>query len=170
MVVAHVSGASAAPGKRMCLNNLLAGIRRSLQGYGEEGEYIRRCQQPKRIARLSACYLWAHQYAFCRDIRCIGRMSRLLFPDRTGHGGIKLIHQSSFALAGLVPASLLVPTESIPAKIVDVGLSVVLPVHGYFGLMYSEWSRRDALGGLLMSMPQNAGAEHTLLYFVCLQS
>ena len=46
---------------------------------------------------------------------------------------MKIYHGSSFALAGLVPADMLICDGNLP---VDLGLGVALPVHSHIGLNF----------------------------------
>lgn len=52
----------------------------------------------------------------------------------------KLYHKSHFALAGLVPVTAASPTDSFPAKLTDVALSVVIPFHSHVSLNSGECS------------------------------
>ncbi|KDD76803.1 hypothetical protein H632_c99p0 [Helicosporidium sp. ATCC 50920] len=63
-------------------------------------------------------------------------MNKLLYPDGAGSKVLRFYHQSSYAMAALVPATMLAPTGSMPAKAADVGLAVALPLHGHFALSY----------------------------------
>lgn len=46
----------------------------------------------------------------------------------------KLYHKSHFVLAGLVPATLALPSDGVPAKLTDVGIATVLPLHSHVSL------------------------------------
>lgn len=50
----------------------------------------------------------------------------------------KLFHKSHFALAGLVPACLALPSDGFPAKLADVGLAAVLPLHTHVAMNSGE--------------------------------
>jgi hypothetical protein len=63
-------------------------------------------------------------------------MNRILFADAAGPQMQKLYSQSHYVLAGLVPATLVSETDSIPAKIADVGLAAAIPFHSQVGLNY----------------------------------
>lgn len=80
----------------------------------------------------------------------------------------KLYHKSHFVLAGLVPATLALPSDGVPAKLTDVGIATVLPLHSHISLnagkargtggwllLYSSFNfwRRDSLVGLLVRHP-----------------
>jgi hypothetical protein len=67
-------------------------------------------------------------------------MNKLLFADSAGPRMQKLYGQSHYALAALVPASLVSPTDSIPAKLADVGLAAAIPFHSQVALNYGARS------------------------------
>lgn len=58
----------------------------------------------------------------------------------TSKGLYKLFHKSHFALAGLVPATLALPSDGFPAKLADVGLAAVLPLHSHVAMNSGEWN------------------------------
>ncbi|KAL6782825.1 SDH4 [Auxenochlorella protothecoides x Auxenochlorella symbiontica] len=59
--------------------------------------------------------------------------SGFVYAD-TSKGLYKLFHKSHFALAGLVPATLALPSDGFPAKLADVGLAAVLPLHSHVAM------------------------------------
>ena len=59
-------------------------------------------------------------------------MASLLHGDR-GKMMMKIYHGSSFALAGLVPAAMVIRDGNLP---VDLALGVALPVHSHIGLNF----------------------------------
>jgi hypothetical protein len=63
-------------------------------------------------------------------------MSWVLFADAAGPRIQKVYHQSHYVLAGLVPATLVSDSDSIPAKVADLGLAAALPLHNHVGLNY----------------------------------
>jgi len=67
-------------------------------------------------------------------------MNKLLFADAAGPRMQKLYGTSHYALAALVPASLVSNTDSIPAKLADLGLAAALPFHSHVALNFGEFS------------------------------
>lgn len=65
--------------------------------------------------------------------------SGFVYAD-TSKGLYKLFHKSHFALAGLVPATLALPSDGFPAKLADVGLAAVLPLHSHVAMNSGEWN------------------------------
>ena len=63
-------------------------------------------------------------------------MNAVLFADSAGPKVQRLYQQSHYVLAGLIPATLLCESTSIPAKVSDVGLALALPVHSHVALNY----------------------------------
>jgi succinate dehydrogenase (ubiquinone) membrane anchor subunit len=63
-------------------------------------------------------------------------MNAILFADSAGPKVQRLYQQSGYVLAGLVPATLLADSSSIPARVADVGLAVALPLHSHVALSY----------------------------------
>ncbi|KAI3427435.1 hypothetical protein D9Q98_010350 [Chlorella vulgaris] len=63
-------------------------------------------------------------------------MNKLLFADSAGPSFQKIYGTSHFALAALVPASLVSPPEGAIAKVADVGLAAALTVHNHIALNY----------------------------------
>lgn len=63
-------------------------------------------------------------------------MNAFLFADSAGPKVQRLYHQSHYVLAGLVPASLVSETSSIPAKVSDVGLAAAIPLHSHVAMNY----------------------------------
>ncbi len=66
-------------------------------------------------------------------------MNKLLFPDAAGPKIQRWYGQSHYALAALVPATLVSPTDSIPAKLADLGLAVAIPLHNHVALGYGMY-------------------------------
>jgi len=63
-------------------------------------------------------------------------MNAILFADSAGPKVQRLYQQSGYVLAGLVPATLLADSSSIPARVADVGLAAALPLHSHVALNY----------------------------------
>ena len=63
-------------------------------------------------------------------------MNAILFADSAGPKVQRLYQQSGYVLAGLVPATLLADSSSIPARVADVGRAVALPLHSHVALSY----------------------------------
>ena len=63
-------------------------------------------------------------------------MNKVLFADAAGPGFQKLYSQSHYALAALVPASLVSPSGSIPAKVADIGLAAAIPLHSHIAMNF----------------------------------
>lgn len=63
-------------------------------------------------------------------------MNAILFADSAGPKVQRLYQQSHYVLAGLVPATLVCDSESIPAKAADLGLAVALPVHSHVAMNF----------------------------------
>jgi hypothetical protein len=74
-------------------------------------------------------------------------MNKLLFADSAGPSFQKIYGTSHFALAALVPASLVSPPEGAIAKVADVGLAAALTVHNHIALNYGARSEAGAGGG-----------------------
>lgn len=67
-------------------------------------------------------------------------MNSILFADSAGPKVQRLYHQSHYVLAGLLPASLVSETSSIPAKVSDIGLAAAIPLHSHVALNYGTFS------------------------------
>lgn len=65
-------------------------------------------------------------------------MNKVLYADAAGTAIQKVYGKSHMTLAALVPASLVSPSDSIPAKIADVGIAAVVPLHAHVGLSVSK--------------------------------
>jgi hypothetical protein len=87
-------------------------------------------------------------------------MNKLLFADAAGPRVQKLYSQSHYALAGLVPATLVSPSDSIPAKIADLGLAAAIPLHSHVGLNYGEGSVRTMVSALGVWGARGPSAPH----------
>ncbi|KAG7667183.1 hypothetical protein Ndes2526B_g04312 [Nannochloris sp. 'desiccata'] len=61
-------------------------------------------------------------------------MNKVLYADAAGTAIQRYYGKSHIALAGLIPATLLSPSDSIPAKIADVGIAAIVPFHAHVGL------------------------------------
>jgi hypothetical protein len=66
-------------------------------------------------------------------------MNKVLYADAAGTAIQKYYGKSQLSLAALIPATLVSPADSIPAKIADVGLAVVVPFHAHVGLSVGEF-------------------------------
>jgi hypothetical protein len=66
-------------------------------------------------------------------------MNKVLYADAAGTAIQKVYGKSHIALAALIPASLVSPSDSIPAKIADVGIAAVVPFHAHVGLSVGEY-------------------------------
>jgi hypothetical protein len=66
-------------------------------------------------------------------------MNKVLYSDAAGTAIHKYYGKGQFALAALIPATLVSPADSIPAKIADVGLAVAVPFHAHVGLSVGEY-------------------------------
>jgi hypothetical protein len=73
-------------------------------------------------------------------------MNKLLFADSAGPGFQRIYANSSYALAALVPASLVSPPDGAIAKVADVGLAVAITAHNHIGLNYGEQGALNAAG------------------------
>jgi hypothetical protein len=67
-------------------------------------------------------------------------MNAFLFADSAGPKVQRLYHQSHYVLAGLVPASLVSETSSIPAKVSDIGLAAAIPLHSHVAMNYGAFT------------------------------
>jgi len=65
-------------------------------------------------------------------------MNKLLFSDAAGSQIQKLYGNSHYALAALVPASLVSPSDGMLAKVADLGLAVAIPLHSHVALGYGK--------------------------------
>lgn len=65
-------------------------------------------------------------------------MNKILFSDAAGPQIQKLYGNSHYALAALVPASLVSPSDGMLAKVADLGLAVAIPLHSHVGLGYGK--------------------------------
>jgi len=65
-------------------------------------------------------------------------MNKVLFADTAGSNFQKLYGQSHYALAALVPASLVSNSDSIPAKLADLGLAAAIPFHSHVAMNFGE--------------------------------
>lgn len=65
-------------------------------------------------------------------------MNKLLFSDAAGPQIQKLYGNSHYALAALVPASLVSPSDGMLAKVADLGLAVAIPLHSHVALGYGK--------------------------------
>ena len=63
-------------------------------------------------------------------------MNKLLFADSAGPGWQKLYSNSHYALAALLPASLVSPSDGPIAKVADLGLAGAITVHNHIALNY----------------------------------
>ncbi|KAL4425151.1 hypothetical protein ABPG77_008256 [Micractinium sp. CCAP 211/92] len=63
-------------------------------------------------------------------------MNKLIFADSAGSAWQKLYNNSHFALAALLPASLVSPQDGAIAKVADVGLAAAITVHNHVALNY----------------------------------
>jgi|Transcript_1624 succinate dehydrogenase (ubiquinone) membrane anchor subunit len=63
-------------------------------------------------------------------------MNAVLFADSAGPKVQRLYQQSHYVLAGLVPATLICESNTIPARVSDVGLALALPLHSHVALSY----------------------------------
>jgi hypothetical protein len=65
-------------------------------------------------------------------------MNKVLYADAAGTAIQKYYGKSHIALAALIPATLVSPSDSIPAKLADVGIAAVVPFHAHVGLNVSK--------------------------------
>lgn len=88
-------------------------------------------------------------------------MNKILYADAAGVALQKAFGKSQIALAGLVPATLVSPADSIPAKIADVGIAAIVPFHAHYGLSVgtSPWL---VVPGFLFFFPPPSIAPRTL--------
>jgi hypothetical protein len=73
-------------------------------------------------------------------------MNKVLYADAAGTAIQKYYGKSHIALAALIPASLVSPSDSIPAKIADVGIAAVVPFHAHVGLNVGKCYEQLLLG------------------------
>jgi hypothetical protein len=73
--------------------------------------------------RFPACLFW-------------GTMNKLLFADSAGPGWQKVYNTSHFALAALLPASLVSQPDGVIAMVADLGLAGAITVHNHIALNY----------------------------------
>ncbi|PRW05913.1 Succinate dehydrogenase [ubiquinone] cytochrome b small mitochondrial [Chlorella sorokiniana] len=82
-------------------------------------------------------------------------MNKLIFADSAGPTFQRIYNNSHFALAALLPASLVSPQDGPIAKVADVGLAATITVHNHIALNYviSDYVPRalqvPARGGVL---------------------
>lgn len=84
-------------------------------------------------------------------------MNKLLFADSAGPSFQKIYGTSHFALAALVPASLVSPPEGAIAKVADVGLAAALTVHNHIALNYGA---RSEAGAVVVGRHRSFAAGH----------
>ncbi len=70
----------------------------------------------------------------------------MLFSESAGPSVHKLYNQSHYALAGLIPATLVSEDRGLFAKVSDLGLALALPVHSHLALNYGDFSLAE--GGM----------------------
>lgn len=75
-------------------------------------------------------------------------LNKVLFSESAGPSVHKLYNQSHYALAGLIPATLVSEDRSLFAKVSDVGLALALPVHSHLALNYGEYPLGDVGNGM----------------------
>lgn len=63
-------------------------------------------------------------------------MNKLLFADSAGPAFQKVYHNSGYALAALVPATLVSPSDGAIAMVADVGLAAAITAHNHVALNY----------------------------------
>jgi hypothetical protein len=61
-------------------------------------------------------------------------LNKVLYADSAATAIHKYYGKSNMTLAALVPATLVSPSDSIPAKIADVGIAAVVPFHAHVGM------------------------------------
>lgn len=79
--------------------------------------------------------------ATCRSARgsictCLRPVLPTLVPSPPP---LQLYSNSHFALAALLPASLVSPQDGAIAKVADVGLAAAITVHNHIALNYGKW-------------------------------
>lgn len=79
-------------------------------------------------------------------------MNKLLFADSAGPAWQKVYSNSHYALAALLPASLVSPQDGAIAKVADVGLAAAITAHNHIALNYG------ARGGRRLGSIGAAGA------------
>lgn len=75
-------------------------------------------------------------------------MNKILFADSAGPAFQKAYNQTHFALAALVPATLVSPQDGQIAKVADVGLAAALTVHNHVALNYGERQQAPSAAAL----------------------
>ena len=65
-------------------------------------------------------------------------MNKVLYSDAAGTAIQKVYGKSNLTLAALMPATLVSPSDSILAKVADVGIATVIPFHANVGLSVSK--------------------------------
>ena len=80
-------------------------------------------------------------------------MNKLLYADNAGPVVQKLYHNSAFALAALVPATLVSPQDGVFAKIADIGLAAAIPLHNHVALNYGARAAVSSAAELFESPP-----------------
>lgn len=74
-------------------------------------------------------------------------MNKLLFADSAGPAWQKMYNNTHFALAALLPASLVSPQDGAIAKVADVGLAAAITAHNHVALNYGAPRRGGRQGG-----------------------
>lgn len=73
-------------------------------------------------------------------------MNKLLFADSAGPAWQKVYNNTHYALAALLPASLVSPQDGAIAKVADLGLAATITAHNHVALNYGERRNLPAVG------------------------